>query len=56
MIPDTSELSLVGRESELAVIRDFLAARAAVEGGTMDLHGEPGIGKTALLDAAVIGA
>jgi AAA ATPase domain len=52
MIIDTSGLSLVGRESELAVITDFLV-RAARGGGTLRLHGEPGIGKTALLDAAV---
>ena len=52
MTIDTSGLSLVGRESELAVITDFLV-RAARGGGTLRLHGEPGIGKTALLDAAV---
>jgi hypothetical protein len=52
MIIDTSGLSLVGRESELAVITDFLV-RAARGGGVLRLHGEPGIGKTALLDAAV---
>ena len=52
MTTDTSELSLVGRASELAVIRDFLD-RAAREGGALRLHGEPGIGKTALLDAAI---
>ena len=43
---------LVGREEELEVIRSFLQT-AAVDGGTLLLTGEQGIGKTALLGAAV---
>lgn len=42
---------LVGRETELALIGEFLT-RAAVDGGALVLAGEPGIGKTALLQAA----
>jgi DNA-binding CsgD family transcriptional regulator len=42
---------LVGRERELERIRSFLA-RAAADGDALLLSGEPGVGKTALLDAA----
>jgi DNA-binding CsgD family transcriptional regulator len=42
---------LVGRERELTLIASFLS-RAAAEGGTLLFTGEPGVGKTALLDAA----
>ncbi|CAA9352703.1 MAG: hypothetical protein AVDCRST_MAG07-3146 [uncultured Frankineae bacterium] len=41
--------SLVGREADLAAVRDLLA-RATVDGACLVLSGEPGIGKTALLD------
>jgi hypothetical protein len=44
--------SLLGRRIELALIGEFLD-RAAVEGGALLLEGEPGVGKTALLRAAV---
>ena len=43
--------SLLGRTIELGLIGEFLD-RAAVEGGTLLLQGEPGVGKTALLRAA----
>ena len=42
---------LVGRDQELALIASFLKEVAA-EGGTLLFTGEPGVGKTALLDAA----
>jgi DNA-binding CsgD family transcriptional regulator len=42
---------LVGRERELELIRSFLA-RAAADGDALLLSGEPGVGKTVLLDAA----
>ncbi|GAA1191432.1 AAA family ATPase [Pseudonocardia alaniniphila] len=42
---------LVGRERELERIRSFLA-RAAADGDALLLSGEPGVGKTVLLDAA----
>ena len=42
---------LVGRDQELALIASFLK-EAAAEGGTLLFTGEPGVGKTALLDAA----
>ena len=41
----------MGRAAELALIDEFLA-RAAAEGGSLVLAGEPGVGKTALLQAA----
>ena len=42
---------LVGRTGELALISAF-AERASTGGDTLLLFGEPGAGKTALLDAA----
>jgi DNA-binding CsgD family transcriptional regulator len=47
----SSESMLVGRDRELAAVTGFLS-RAAVEGGALRVHGEPGMGKTAVLDAA----
>ena len=42
---------LIGRDRELAALDAFLGA-AAVDGATLVLAGEPGVGKTALLHAA----
>ncbi len=42
---------LVGRDEDLAVIRAFVCESSA-RGGTLLLSGEPGVGKSALLDAA----
>jgi DNA-binding CsgD family transcriptional regulator len=42
---------LVGRDRELTTLRTFLG-QAARAGATLVLTGEPGVGKTALLDAA----
>jgi hypothetical protein len=44
--------SLLGRNEELALLEDFLA-RAAAQGEALLIEGDPGIGKTALLRAAV---
>lgn len=44
--------ALTGRDRELALLNDFLG-RSCVEGGALLLVGEPGVGKTALLRAAV---
>ena len=49
--PPGQRRSLMGRAAELALIEDFLA-RAAAEGGSLLLGGEPGVGKTALLEVA----
>jgi hypothetical protein len=46
---------LTGRDTELGLIRSFLAA-AATRGGALLLAGEPGAGKTALLEAAASAA
>ena len=43
--------NLVGREAELDRLRAFLAA-ARTDGGALLVTGEPGVGKTVLLDAA----
>ena len=42
---------LTGRDTDLGLIRSFLA-HAAARGGALLLSGEPGVGKTALLEAA----
>jgi DNA-binding CsgD family transcriptional regulator len=44
-------VALVGRDQELRLIASFLE-RAATGGATLLFTGEPGVGKTALLDAA----
>ena len=44
--------ALVGRTTELGVLRELVDAAEAGESGALVLRGEPGIGKTALLDAA----
>jgi DNA-binding CsgD family transcriptional regulator len=43
---------LVGRASEMARIRAFLAGARSDGGAALFVTGEPGVGKTALLDAA----
>ena len=45
--------ALVGRGPELVVLGDFLT-RSAADGGALLLTGEPGVGKTALLQAAAL--
>src|SRR5579872_934838 len=47
--------ALIGRDSELGILATFLE-HAAAEGGAFLLVGEPGAGKTALLDAAAAAA
>ncbi|MER8186055.1 AAA family ATPase [Kitasatospora sp. NPDC094015] len=49
--PDTPHGSLVGRSPDLARFDDFVAA-VPDTGGSVVLLGEPGVGKTALLDTA----
>ena len=51
----SSPAGLVGRQQDLEVVRSF-AARASVSGGALVIAGEPGVGKTTLLDAVAIEA
>jgi hypothetical protein len=46
-------LSLIGRDEEMALLRSFVD-RATALGDAMVLAGAAGVGKTALLDAAVV--
>lgn len=46
-------MRLYGREAELAVLDDLLGKARAGNSGALVLRGDPGIGKTALLAAAV---
>jgi tetratricopeptide (TPR) repeat protein len=43
--------ALVGRDSELAALKQHLATAVSGKGSTVLISGEPGIGKTALVDA-----
>ena len=51
--PSAHEPVLLGRQSECAAIDSMLSAAQDGRGGTLVLRGEPGVGKTALLDYAV---
>ncbi|WP_394555090.1 AAA family ATPase [Agromyces sp. MMS24-JH15] len=53
---DESALTLLGRGTELDRIRGLVASARNGRGGALLVRGEPGIGKTALLDAAADGA
>ncbi len=44
---------LFGREAEAAILRDLVAGARVGRSGALVLRGEPGIGKTALLESAV---
>jgi DNA-binding SARP family transcriptional activator len=48
-VPADGEIPFVGREPQLARLRQAVAAVAAGRGGCVWIEGEPGIGKTALL-------
>ena len=48
-------MALIGRDEPLAVLASFVNASAS-DGGALLILGEPGLGKTALLDAAVSAA
>src|SRR5215207_435533 len=48
-----SGMDLVGRDRERAVLDRLLQDAGAGNGGVLVLHGEPGVGKTALLEYAV---
>ena len=50
-LPGHGVATLVGRDWELALVGAFLD-QAAAEGGALLLTGDPGVGKTMLLDAA----
>jgi AAA ATPase domain len=44
---------MLGRQREREVLERLLAGARAGRGGTLVVHGDPGVGKTALLDLAV---
>lgn|SRR6478609_10915288 len=45
--------ALVGRARQLAALRDALARAVTGEGGVLVVRGDPGIGKSALIEAAM---
>jgi len=49
-VPDEAD-ALIGREYELTLVRSFIR-ESAQRGGHLVLCGDPGVGKTAILDAA----
>ncbi|MFC4069863.1 ATP-binding protein, partial [Actinoplanes subglobosus] len=46
-------MALLGRAGECATLREFLSAAHGDPGGTLVVVGEPGIGKTALVEHVV---
>src|SRR3954463_4882172 len=51
-----SDLMLVGREYETEILHTLLAAAGTGESGVLVITGEPGVGKTALINYAVASA
>ncbi len=56
MSPVTAAAALVGRDSELALLDGLLREAARGRGGAVLIEGEPGIGKSTLVHAAVAAA
>ena len=56
MHPVTPAGALVGRDSEMALLTGLIRDVARGRGGSVLIEGEPGIGKSALVQAAVAGA
>jgi class 3 adenylate cyclase/tetratricopeptide (TPR) repeat protein len=52
----SAELPLLGRDAELAVVRDAVAGLAAGRGGVLTIVGDAGMGKSRLLREALAGA
>ncbi|MGW7042211.1 ATP-binding protein [Streptomyces avermitilis] len=53
VFPQRSSLTFLGRRDERAALCEVLEAARRGHGGAVVVHGEPGIGKTALLDQTV---
>jgi DNA-binding CsgD family transcriptional regulator/tetratricopeptide (TPR) repeat protein len=56
MPPVTPAGTLVGRESEIALLTELVKELSVGRGGSVLIEGEPGIGKSALVRAVVAGA
>ena len=56
MPPVTPAGALVGRDSEMALLTELVIEVSAGRGSSVLIEGEPGIGKSALVRAAVAGA
>ena len=51
MVSSVRSRGLVGRERELAVLERLLAAARDGDGAVLVVYGDPGVGKTALLES-----
>jgi DNA-binding CsgD family transcriptional regulator len=56
MHPVTPAGALVGRESEMALLTGLIRELSRGRGGSLLIEGEPGVGKSALVQAAVVQA
>lgn len=54
--PRARAVPVVGRDAELGVLGDAWTAACRGEGSVVELAGEPGIGKTAIVEAVIAGA
>jgi predicted ATPase len=53
MVVDAEPRQLLGRQREQAVLERLLETAREGHGGVLVVHGDPGVGKTALLEFAL---
>ena len=53
MVVDAEPRQLLGRQREQAVLERLLETPREGHGGVLVVHGDPGVGKTALLEFAL---
>jgi DNA-binding CsgD family transcriptional regulator len=55
-MPGGSQASLLGRQSECGILERLLSHARSGQSGSLVIHGEPGVGKTALLEHVIAAA